>query len=140
MASIRQQIIEAMIVALAGQQITAEQDRDEPMGEDVDDLATIRWENETAQILAANRGVERELDVVLALHNRDTDVATRDALGSQATIAMQTDPTFGGLAIETGEESRQFELDSDGEQPVSIITINYRVRYRTVRANEEAQP
>jgi hypothetical protein len=80
---------------------------------------------------------DRHLTVHLDIWVNDAEPEEAlEPLFAWVTVAMQADPTFGGLAIETNEESTEWDTDeslsSDGH-----ASVDFTIRYPTKTADQE---
>lgn len=85
--------------------------------------------------------VDRYLTVRIDLRVTDSS-STPDAeaalepLLAWTTAAMLTDPGFGGLAIDTTEESTEWELDEENV-PLGHAWMEFTIRFSTKTADQE---
>jgi hypothetical protein len=54
-----------------------------------------------------------------------------DAIAEDVEAAVEDDPKLNGLALFSSLESTTTEFNADGEKPVGIITLKFKIDYRT---------
>lgn len=59
-----------------------------------------------------------------------------DTISKEVEVALLSDPTLGGLAINTQLQSSEIDFSGESEQPVGTIVLTFAVQYRT----ETGQP
>jgi hypothetical protein len=63
---------------------------------------------------------------------------TLDDIAAEVETAIGADPTLGGRARLAQIESTEIEFAGDGDQPVGVIRMTFRVEYRTAESNPTA--
>lgn len=95
------------------------------------DCILLDWDNE--QIVASYLGKrqDREMDVNVNIYSKsDKDVSARlDGYAEQVEPAISY--TLGGLVTNCQLMNIEQGITSEGEKPIGILTMTYRVKYRT---------
>lgn len=88
---------------------------------------------ETSGLANLRRALERPASVAIELRVKATGDLD-DALDAQCEAveaAMEIDPTFGRLAINSFLASTTIGLDGEGDSAQGVATLEYQVTYRT---------
>lgn len=154
MASIREQIMDAVVAALDGASkpasITVHRSRGRPI--DDDDLpATVVYLRREDTADRATALLDRRTIIALEHRVSGDPVDTQlDALLVWGTAAMQADPTWGGLAYETTEQSTEWDSgllqaqQRRGGGPMSAVfgaaRQEFEIVHATQREDQESGP
>jgi hypothetical protein len=77
---------------------------------------------------------DRRLLVRLRCRAQGTDEAL-DPLRQWAVMALESDPSLGGLALDTAEDSGEWAAADDSKADYSVSEMDFSVRYVTARAD-----
>lgn len=88
---------------------------------------------ETSGLAAMRRSLERTVSVIVELRAKSTGAIddALDALCETVEAAMESDPTFGRLAITSFLASTTVGIEVDGDFRQAVATLEYQVIYRT---------
>lgn len=139
---VRQQIREAAATALTGLVTTGtnvKQSRVYPL-QDADlpglRIFTTEEESEPATLgRGSSRGFERNLNLMVegvtkATANLDD---TLDLIAKEVEVALAADVTLGGKCRDLWLSGTEIDLGGDGEKPLGIIKMTFRVDYFTTQ-------
>jgi len=59
-----------------------------------------------------------------------------DSLADEIEVAMHADPTFGGVMADSVLTSTAIDIAEEGDQPIGVIRLDYRVTYYTDAPDE----
>ena len=75
----------------------------------------------------------RGVDTVTSGHAATADLI--DDICAEVEVAMLTDATLGGLAVDSRLLSTELSIDGSGERPVGLARMGWLIRYSVDRAN-----
>lgn len=137
MPHIRQQIRYAVGTALAA--VTATTGNVYPAkryGWQADQLPGLAIYTDSAQVEYLHRDREQQhtLNLVIEIAASATDTVEDDLddIAAAVEVAMEEDPTLGGLAWDCMLASVTSDASTDGERPVGITRLAYTVTYATL--------
>jgi hypothetical protein len=106
-----------------------------------DQLPGIAVYTDSAQVeyLHRDREQRHSLNLILECAASDPDTLDDDLddICAAVEVAIEADPTFGGLANDAMLASISTLTDAGGERPVGILRLTYTVTYVTPAANPE---
>lgn len=138
MAHPRQTIRDAVITALIAAEITddrVESNRKWPVEEETElPIILVYNGDETSQIqeFATDKLLREGALSVEAVTQTSEDDDLDDALDDLAEdieTAMKSDPTFGGLCIDSTLISTKYITDIEAQKPTGSVILTYNVRY-----------
>jgi hypothetical protein len=95
----------------------------------------VYTKNEANELLemGSQRTLQRNLSLVIEGYAKGTSNTddTVDTIAKEVEVAMASDTTFGGLALDSFLETTEIEYNGEGEKPVGIITLTFSIKYTT---------
>jgi hypothetical protein len=95
----------------------------------------VYTKNESNELLemGSQRTLQRNLSLVIEGYAKGTSNTddTVDTIAKEVEVAMASDTTFGGLALDCFLETTEIEYNGEGEKPVGIITLTFSIKYTT---------
>ena len=93
----------------------------------------VYTKNEANELLemGSQRTLQRNLSLVIEGYAKGTANTddTVDTIAKEVEVAMASDITFGGLALDSFLETTEIEYNGEGEKPVGIITLTFSINY-----------
>ncbi len=131
MASKREEIMDAIVAALAGTTSisTIYRSRTAPVQRDESRVLIVTPARDSASQIVSDK-LERRLHVVLSIINRGSvpDDSCDDSITS-AYAKLMADVTLGGKCMDIEPDDIVFSLD-DGDQSSLVVAMQFRVYYR----------
>jgi hypothetical protein len=134
-------ILQAIVAALDGEGkpegVTVNRSRRQAVNADELPMISVYPLREEVRKPADNRRSpvkDRHLFVGIRCRAQGLDDAV-DPLRQWAVTALESDPSLGGLALDTGEESGEWAATDASDADFSVAEITFSVRYVTARAD-----
>lgn len=137
---VRQQIREAVVTALTGLTTTAARIHDSRIYELRSLPALVVYAtDEISEPSDLSGKIDRELTVRVEGYAKAVSSVedTIDTIGKEIEVAIDTDQTFGGLAMRTILDSVNIDLSGEGEKPLAVLTMDYKILYRTAKGSPD---
>jgi hypothetical protein len=135
---VRQQIREHVGTILTGLTSTGDrvyQSRVWPLNADTMPALLVYTTTETSETdtMGPTLTLNRELVLIVEAYVRNITVYDDliDTICSEIEVAMAADRTLGGLAKFSFLSGTDISYNGEGEQPVSIVTLEFAIQYRT---------
>lgn len=137
---VRKQIRDAVVTALTGLTTTGPRIHDSRIYELRTLPALVVYAtDETVEPSDLSGKLDRELTVMIEGYAKAIASVedTIDLIAKEIEIAMDADLTFGGLALHAILDSTEIDLSGEGEKPLAVINMNYKILYRTAKGSPD---